>query len=251
MIADFFTKWKKRKLFLVIAIMLFTLLLFEFKNLYIDFYNFKQARIIQTVLESNSKLNYDIRNLVDFNEKFIQNISPIKNCYFVSNLGNWKYQYLVWFQFESWTYRLLFASKYYAYPKYDMPYDNMCAWWPCYDQNRYYFTNTISTVCKPTISWYVFRDTNANLKKDEWEKWFSWAWVWLDGWRIYTDETWFYSFSVRKTDWGHSLRIWAWKKWHEHRITYPYSKKYPRVEWYDDVIVNDDIWMKDLHFIVK
>jgi hypothetical protein len=71
----------------------------------IDEYNFEQLEKVKDVLRW--KFKYKIRNLSEFNKKYDQNITPIKNCYFLWDRnwyleeGEWWWGYIFWFELYS------------------------------------------------------------------------------------------------------------------------------------------------------
>lgn len=127
----------------------------EFKNVRIDEYNFKQlekAKVILNNIPQDSKKFYSLN---EFNELYDINIKPTKNCYYVSN-SNGKENYIFWFKLESQEYKNKLWEEYYAYPKYDLPYDESCfpseiIWfpgeWVCMDMRKERFLGTISNPC--------------------------------------------------------------------------------------------------------
>lgn len=127
----------------------------------IDEYNFEQLEKVKAILDPLDKDSYNFNNLKEFNEKFNQNIKPIKNCYYLidknsffrKNKGPWGY--IFWFELESNMYIKKYGTKYYAYPNYDLPNDSMCIWWWwqgdwwwCFDRYRSVFESTISNPCQ-------------------------------------------------------------------------------------------------------
>ena len=118
----------------------------EQENIKIDEYNFQQLEKAKPVLENipeDAKVFYWLK---EFNSIYKANIQPIKNCYFVG-LKNWKEKYIFWFKLESKKYISQYRTEYFAYPKYDIPVDEICTW-HCYDANRPYFEYLISHPCK-------------------------------------------------------------------------------------------------------
>ncbi len=83
-----------------IFILLWIYLLLDWRNIYIDMYNFEQLEKAKPILESipgNAKKFYGLKQ---FNNLYSANIQPIKNCYQVSN-DNWEEKYIFWFQLKS------------------------------------------------------------------------------------------------------------------------------------------------------
>lgn len=117
----------------------------------IDEYNFAQLDKVKQVLDNDTNTGYIIKNYLDFNKKFNQDIKPIKNCYFFKT-ENGEYPYIFWFKLESDKYINKYGTWYYVYPKYDMPYNNLCFWYkynnPCQDRNYLEFETTISNPCR-------------------------------------------------------------------------------------------------------
>lgn len=141
--------------FILVAIYSFT---FEKDKIDIDRYNFKQLEKVKIILKDYKKEDSYFNNVKQFNEIYNTDIRPIKNCYDISNY-NWKFSYIFWFKLESLIYIYIYGTDYYAYPKYDIPYQNLCLWffphwtestssWGCFDWNRRAFENIISEPCK-------------------------------------------------------------------------------------------------------
>ena len=115
----------------------------EQENIKIDEYNFEQLEKVKNILDWLDKNSYSFENLKEFNEKFNENIEPIKNCYFLSDRNSyfenlkWWWGYIFGFklysdkyQKELWEQYLNHLS-YYTYPKYDLPSSYICDWWNC------------------------------------------------------------------------------------------------------------------------
>lgn len=134
----------------------------EQEKIKIDEYNFEQLEKIKSILDWLDKSSYSFDNLKEFNEKFNQNIEPIKNCYFLSDrnryfetksriVEKWKWWYMFWFKLESDKYIKKYGEANYVYPKYDLPVFKLCFWlweWWCYDDNKQTFIKTITNPCK-------------------------------------------------------------------------------------------------------
>lgn len=131
-------------------------IVFEQDKLAIDWYNFGQLEKAKPSLEKISKKSNQIDGLKEFNERYKTNIKPIKNCYYISSY-NWDKPYIFWFQLESLISKFVYFWKNYAYPKYNLPYYQVCFWGPsfgwwlgggwCYDGNRHWFEYIISHPC--------------------------------------------------------------------------------------------------------
>jgi len=123
----------------------------EKEKIFIDEYNFNQLEKVKTILDNKTNSGYILRNYIDFNEKFNQDIKPIKNCYYLKT-KNWKYPYIFWFKLESDKFIKKYWTWYYAYPKYDLPRVPLCFWEgdniPCKDRNHLEFETTISNPCR-------------------------------------------------------------------------------------------------------
>jgi len=131
-------KNKTKKILTILLIILlspiFIYLLVDWKNLYVDMYNFRQLEKAKPILESLWENDKHFYSLKEFNEIYNINIKPIKNCYSISN-DNWEYNYNFWFMLESYIYIYIYWKKSYIYPWYDMPYENTCFWqWICEDE---------------------------------------------------------------------------------------------------------------------
>ena len=118
----------------------------EEKNINIDNYNFTQLEKVKNLLKDKKNITR-FNSLNEFNKIFIQDIKPIKNCYYVSNY-NWKEPYIFWFKLESNNFKLKYKEWFIAYPKYDLTGSLVCPTSTCYDQNFDIFTNIISNPCK-------------------------------------------------------------------------------------------------------
>lgn len=95
----------------------------EQENIKIDEYNFEQLEKVKRILDWLNNNSYTFDNLKEFNEKFNQNIEPIKNCYILSNESNFyldstiKWDYIFWFKFYSDTYIKKYNEEFYVYPE--------------------------------------------------------------------------------------------------------------------------------------
>ena len=152
-------KNKTKKIWIIILIILlpiFIYLLIDWKNLYVDIYNFWQLNKAKPILESIDKDTKKFYSLKEFNEIYNTDIEPIKNCYDITSF-NWKYQYIFWFKLESKILNLIYSKWYYVSPWYDKDVMLMCAWtmiWPpkvewwCPDRVIRDFIETITNPCK-------------------------------------------------------------------------------------------------------
>ena len=118
----------------------------EFYNTYVDWYNFWQLEKVKIIMTTKQKKTQNFNNLQEFNKIYDTNITSIKNCYDITNY-NWKEKYWFWFQLESHFYKLLYKNKYFYYPSYDVEPAFVCTW-HCYDSNRSYFEYTVSHPCR-------------------------------------------------------------------------------------------------------
>lgn len=126
-----------------------TLLCFEIYGLIIDGYNFVQRnKIIKIINENKISDNLTLSDLWDFNIAYKADISPIKNCYYFTNRSETQ-SYMFWFKLESKILRTFYGTEYYAYPKYDLPYQEFCPalYWSCSDGNKDTFKYVISRPC--------------------------------------------------------------------------------------------------------
>ena len=146
------SKTKKVLIIVLIILLLFIYLLIDWKNLYVDIYNFRQLDKAKPYLETIDKNTKDFYFLKDFKEI---NIKPIKNCYYIRK-WNWKYLYIFWFKLESILLKFLYRTEYYSYPHYDLPVK--ISWQPIWitklpdnfnpDSNRRIFESIISNPCE-------------------------------------------------------------------------------------------------------
>jgi len=134
----------------------------ELENRKIDEYNFWELEKVKSVLSKMNQDNFKFRSLTDFNEKYNQDIKPIKNCYYLVSTNyfdkyKWNSKYIFWFKLYSDKFKKKYWEKdrdwiiYYSYPKYDLPYDAVCfgLWeWGCSDFIYGIFLNTISNPCQ-------------------------------------------------------------------------------------------------------
>ncbi len=113
---------------------------------FIDFYNFWQFKKALPILESISKDTPEFFDIKEFNEKYNTNITPINKCYDISTYnGSELYDFS--FRIESLIYTSLYGTKYFVYPKYDIPYISICAWY-CYNENLRSFKELVSHRCE-------------------------------------------------------------------------------------------------------
>ncbi len=120
----------------------------------IDEYNFEQLEKVKSVLDWLDKNSYSFNNLKEFNKKFNQNITPIKNCYFLSDRNiyfedkKWGGGYVFGFKLYSSKYRKIYWNLYIAYPKYNLPVEYACLWSKyCRDDlNFSWFAQIISNI---------------------------------------------------------------------------------------------------------
>lgn len=123
-------------------------LIYEQDKLAIDKYNFQQLDKVREILKNLKREDKQFFSLKEFNVIYNSDIKPIKNCYYITNYKSEdRIPYTFWFQIESLIYRFIHFSVNYAYPKYDLPYDRICASW-CYDRNKAIFEATISRPCQ-------------------------------------------------------------------------------------------------------
>ena len=154
----------------VLLLPLIIYIIYDFKNLYVDIYNFRQLEKAKPYLYTVDENTEDFHNLDEFNNLYWININTIKNCYDIGNY-NGKFPYIFWFKLESILYKKIYKIEYYAYPEYDIPYQQICMWWvsrcwdepewndapytmaeceynwSCIDWNRQSFELTISNPC--------------------------------------------------------------------------------------------------------
>lgn len=180
----------------------------------IDEYNFSQLELVKSNLSNFQKVDFTIRNYIDYNRKYEPDIKPIRKCLYVST-ENWQEPFIFWFKLESEKYITEYGTWYYIYPKYEVPKDEICHWlWEwwiwCIDNNYWNFKHTISNKCRWVVSWYIYEDRNENWVKDEWEIWLEWI-AKLTPKIISTDKDWYYSFD------------WLWKWEHEVKLFQSYT----------------------------
>jgi len=116
-------KNKTKKILTILLIILspiFIYLLIDWKNLYIDIYNFRQLNKAKPILESIPKNVKNYPTLREYNENYNLNLFPIENCYYI-DFDNWKYPYIFGFKLESQIYKIIYWGKYFSYPDYDLP----------------------------------------------------------------------------------------------------------------------------------
>lgn len=125
---------------------------------YIDIYNFRKLEQVKSVLNKPENL-IEFSGLKDFNNKFKQDIQPIKWCYVISK-DNGNEPYIFWFKLESLIYIHIYGDKtdknfynkeYFSYPSYDIPEEIFCTW-ICYDFVRTHFEGLISRSCDSKYS---------------------------------------------------------------------------------------------------
>ncbi len=115
-----FGKW-----FLIMTVLF--LVLHEFYGLTIDIYNFRQLEKVKVILKDLKRTDKKFLDLKDFNKIYNANIQPIKNCYYLRNYSTEdRVPYLFGFKLESYIYIYIYQTQYYAYPKYDIPYGQLC-----------------------------------------------------------------------------------------------------------------------------
>ncbi|EKE28174.1 MAG: hypothetical protein ACD_3C00086G0018 [uncultured bacterium (gcode 4)] len=224
-------------------------LLFEQDEIAIDRYNFEQLEKVKPILEKISKTADRFYSLDEFNKKFGKDIIPKKNCYYVTTDFNWNYPFIFWFQLESLLYKFLYFWKYYAYPKYDMPYKNFCIWWPwwwCIDWSRQIFETTISHQCRWGISWQVYNDRNKNWIIDIWEGIITDIFVYIDDPNI--------SYNITLVDWNGFYQFADIDPLITHKIWIKYPEKYeitsPK-KWYYDITLNSSPFQYWLNFLIS
>lgn len=91
----------------------------EQENIKIDEYNFEQFKKIWNILDKLDKKSYSFNNLKEFNQRFNQDIKPMKNCYFLSSTEDffWKANYIFLFEIYSKKFNKKYNSTYYIYPE--------------------------------------------------------------------------------------------------------------------------------------
>ena len=137
-----------KKLTYLMFFLLFVFFLLDAKNLYIDFYNFRQLSQVRQVLDTVPDKNYNFRWIKEFNTQYNQSIEPIKNCYYISkSISSWK-GYLLWTKLHSFLFSLFSYEKFYSYPKYNIVPFSICDGSSCYDSNKQKFLRTISNPCE-------------------------------------------------------------------------------------------------------
>lgn len=151
-------KRNKKVLLIILSILFLPIILYiiiDWKNLYIDTYNFRQLNKAKPILESISEEDKIFYSLKEFNKIYETDIKPINNCYYVINRSNWNYKYIFWFKLESKIYNIKYWTGYYAFPAYNLPIDIDCIWWMwtwrgggCVDWVKKNFIKTISNPCK-------------------------------------------------------------------------------------------------------
>jgi hypothetical protein len=117
--------YKKSSLFRIVVILLiWALIIFEWKNIYVDRYNFQQLEKAKKVIENipENKKTYSVRNLKQLNSKFKADIEPLdkRYCYYVYyqfDKEKNKSDFEFWFKLHSLLYKLMYMSNNYAYPK--------------------------------------------------------------------------------------------------------------------------------------
>ena len=136
-------KEKQKKILRIVGvILLWIFIITEIPKIYVDVYNFRQLWKVRNVLDNLDGNSYKFDNVKQFNERFNSNVEPIKNCYFLSERNwyfkddNWGGGYIFWFKLESSIFKLIYLTKYYAYPEYNLPVGEVCVmWWWCHDHN--------------------------------------------------------------------------------------------------------------------
>ncbi len=116
--------YKKSSLFRIVVILLiWALIIFEWKNIYVDRYNFQQLEKAKKVIENipENKKTYRVRNLKQLNSKFKADIEPLdkRYCYYVYyqfDKEENKVYFEFWFKLHSLLYKLIYRWKYYNYP---------------------------------------------------------------------------------------------------------------------------------------
>ncbi|MDD3646028.1 MAG: hypothetical protein PHH06_01315 [Candidatus Gracilibacteria bacterium] len=94
----------------------------ETENIKIDEYNFSQLEKVKSVLDGLDKDSYGFNGLKEFNEKFVQDIKPLKNCFDISNTNRFWGEnksgggYVFGFKLYSKEYKKQYEKDYYIYP---------------------------------------------------------------------------------------------------------------------------------------
>lgn len=144
-------KNKTKKMLIIVSIIflpILTYVIIDYKNIYVDMYNFWQLNKAKPYLESIDENTKDFSNLKKFNEIYNADIQPIKNCYYTSN-SNWNEKYIFWFKLESYIYIYIYKKNYISFPKYSLPIGKFCGWWPCVDDiNKDIFERITSNPCR-------------------------------------------------------------------------------------------------------
>lgn len=106
---------------------------------------------VKKALKNIPEEEMDFHSIGEFNKKYKTNITPIKNCYFISTY-NWNKPYIFWFKLESLIYKFVYFWSNYAYPSYSKPIEQFCFWvWPngwCTLTTKKPFIDLISNPCK-------------------------------------------------------------------------------------------------------
>lgn len=141
---------KKVKYSLIIFWILF--LIWQSYSVYIDIYNFRQLESVKIILKDLKRDDKQFFNLKEFNNIYTINIQPIKNCYYLRNY-KWedRVSFTFWFQLESLIFMWVYKTRYYAYPKYDLPVTKVCTGmynWRCSDASWNNFRYVISHPCE-------------------------------------------------------------------------------------------------------
>jgi len=138
------------KIIILILSLVFIYLLIDGKNLYVDMYNFRQLEKVKIILKDLKREDKKFNNLNEFNEIYNVNIKSTRNCYYLRNYKSEdRVLYTFWFKLESYIYIYIYWDKFYAYPKYDLPVEIFCWWWPtCGDINKENFERVISNPCE-------------------------------------------------------------------------------------------------------
>lgn len=136
--------YKKR----ILAPILILFLLIQLYYTFIDFYNFWQFKKVLPILESIHEDDERLYGVTKFNEKYNTNLKPINKCYYVKkNDTEDRSLYEFSFRIESLLYIYIYKTKYFVYPKYNIPYLRFCTWY-CYDENLRNFKELVSSKCE-------------------------------------------------------------------------------------------------------
>jgi hypothetical protein len=116
--------YKNSSIFRIFLLLLiWALIIFEWRNIYIDYYNFQQLEKAKQVVENLKweEKDYRVRDLKWFNYQFDADIEPLdkRYCYYVYYnkipTGPW-YIFNFWFKLHSLLYKIKYWWTHYNYP---------------------------------------------------------------------------------------------------------------------------------------